>query len=646
MTQQYNEDQIQVLEGLEAVRKRPGMYIGDTYENGLHHLVWEIVDNCIDEHLAKRCDEISVTIHTDNSITVTDNGSGIPVGMHKTGRPTVEVVLTVLHAGGKFGGENSGYKTSGGLHGVGSSVVNALSEHMIATVKRDGKIHRLELAKGNVVKELEVIGTCDKDDTGTTIWFKPDPEIFRLTTEYNYKRIYERLRESAFLNSGLSISLTDENQMDEETNEPLTKVLCFDRGLEQYVEHINEKKELIHEKVLSFHGEKDGIEVEIALQYHNGGDENGIKSFVNNIKTPEGGTHEAGFKTAVTSVFKQYITANKLLKGNENIEGRDTLVGLTAIVSAKVEEAKLQFEGQTKSKLGTKEARSIVSELVSEQLTRFFEENPQEANTLSGKVLQSYRIRMAAKKARELEKSKNELSTTGSMPIKFKDCDLKNIKDPRREVYFVEGDSAGGSAKKGRERLFQAIMPLRGKIRNTEKASLEEFIQNEEIRAIIQIAGTGILEEFDYDKLRYNKLIIMTDADVDGHHIAILLLTFFYRYMRPLVEKGHVYLAKPPLYKFQVGKKVEYFYSKEELDERNENHKGQKPTIQRYKGLGEMNGGQLWETTMDPETRTLIQMQIDDEELVEKLFIDFMGKDASPRKEFLEKYGHQADVDA
>ena len=646
MANQYNDEQIVVLEGLEAVRKRPGMYIGDTYENGLHHLVWEIVDNSIDEYLAGRCDKINVTIHKDNSITVVDNGSGIPVGMHKTGKPTLEVVLTVLHAGGKFGGENSGYKVSGGLHGVGSSVVNALSEKMIATVKRDGKINQMEFTNGgHVSKELEVIGTCDESDTGTTIWFKPDAEIFRLSTEYSYKRILERLRESAFLNKGLTIDLTDERKKDEETGEYVSTSLHYERGIAQYIEHLNKTRELIHQEVLFFNGEKDGIEVEIALQYHNG-DYESIYSFVNNIKTPEGGTHEAGFKAALTSTFNSYISQKKLLKSNETIDGKDTLSGLTAIVSVKIVEEKLQFEGQTKSKLGTKEARGIVSSLVSSRLVQFFDENPQTADILFGKVLQSYRIRLAAKRARELEKNKNELSTQSFKPVKFKDCDIKDKKDPRREVFFVEGDSAGGSAKLGRNRTFQAIMPLRGKITNTEKKEFEAFIENNEIKSIISIVGTGVLDDFDYDKLAYNKLIIMTDADVDGKHISILLLTFFYRYMKPLVEKGHIYLAKPPLYKFQVGKMVEYLYSPEELSEWTEKYAGKNIIVQRYKGLGEMNGDQLGETTMLPETRTLIQMTIDDEELVEKLFVDFMGKDATPRKEFLEKYGHEADIDA
>jgi len=645
MANQYNEDQIQVLEGLEAVRKRPGMYIGDTYENGLHHLIWEIVDNSIDEHLAKRCDKISVTIHEDNSITVIDNGSGIPVKMHKTGRPTLEVVLTVLHAGGKFGGKESGYKVSGGLHGVGSSVVNALSERMVATVKRDGKIHQIEFSQGSVVKEIEVIGTCDPNDTGTKIWFKPDPLIFRLSTEYNFKRVYERLQQSAFLNEKLTITLTDEREKDSETNEPLTKTLFYERGLAQYVEFLNEKKEVLHDNVLYFNGSDDGIEIDVALQYHNGGDYDGIYSFVNNIKTPEDGTHVAGFKAAVTSTFKEYMTTQKLVKNNENIEGKDTLVGLTAIVSVKVEEAKLQFEGQTKSKLGTKEARPAVDKIVSAQLTRFLEENPQIGQVLASKVLQSYRIRMAAKRARELEKSKNEIMSHGFKPVKFKDCKIKDINDPRREVFFVEGDSAGGSAKGGRDREFQAIMPLRGKIRNTEKGNLEDFIQNEEIKSIVSIVGTGMLDEFNYDNLQYNKLVIMTDADVDGRHIAILMLTFFYRYMKPLIEKGHVYLANPPLYKFQVGKKIEYLYREDDLAKRLESHTGAQPIIQRYKGLGEMNPEQLWETTMDPSTRRLSQMTIDDADLVEQLFIDFMGKDATPRRDFLEKYGHEADID-
>jgi len=466
--QEYNEDQIQVLEGLDAVRKRPGMYIGDTYENGLHHLVWEIVDNSIDEHLAGRCEAITVFIHKDNSISVQDNGAGIPVGMHQTGKPTLEVVLTQLHAGGKFGGEKSGYKTSGGLHGVGSSVVNALSSKMTAIVKRDGKLHRMEFEKGNVTKEIEVIGTCEPEDTGTTIYFKPDGEIFGMFTEYQYNRIFKRMQESAFLNKGLLIKLVDERQIDEETNTPVEATLLYERGIEQYVEFLNEGKELIYEEVLSFEGEKDGISVEVAFQYHNGGESDGVKTFVNNIKTPEGGTHQAGFESALLSTFKQYITLNKLLKPSQEIEKKDILVGLTAIVSAKIVEEKLQFEGQTKSKLGTKEARGIILSIVSERLMRFLEKNPEDAEILLSKIIQSYNIRMAAKKARELEKSKNSVLSGRKKPEKFKDCLVKDILDPRREVYFVEGDSAGGSAKSARDKFLQAIMPLKGKIFNIE----------------------------------------------------------------------------------------------------------------------------------------------------------------------------------
>jgi len=644
--QEYNEDQIQVLEGLNAVRKRPGMYIGDTYENGLHHLVWEIVDNSIDEHLAGRCEAITVFIHKDNSVSVEDNGAGIPVGMHKTGRPTLEVVLTQLHAGGKFGGEKSGYKTSGGLHGVGSSVVNALSSRMTAIVKRDGKLHRMEFEKGNVTKEIEVIGTCAPEETGTTIHFKPDGEIFGMFTEYQYNRIFKRMQESAFLNKGLLIRLVDERQINEETNEPVEATLLYERGIEQYVEFLNEGKELIYDDVLSFEGEKDGISVEVAFQYHNGGENDGVKSFVNNIKTPEGGTHQAGFESALLSTFKEYITLNKLLKPSQEIEKKDILVGLTAIVSAKIVEEKLQFEGQTKSKLGTKEARGIILSIVSERLMRFLEKNPDDAEILLSKIIQSYNIRMAAKKARELEKSKNSVLNGRKKPEKFKDCLVKDIHDPRREVYFVEGDSAGGSAKSARDKFVQAIMPLKGKIFNIEKAKIEKVLKNDEIKHIINIIGTGILDEFDYEKLQYQKVIIMTDADVDGEHIALLMLTFFYRYMRPLVEKGHIYMARPPLYKYEVGKKVDYYYSDEELDERVSEFPHEKATVQRYKGLGEMNPEQLWETTMDPEQRTLFQMSIDDAEEVEKVFVEFMGENAQPRREFLEKYGHQAEIDA
>ncbi|MEL3974377.1 DNA topoisomerase (ATP-hydrolyzing) subunit B [Rossellomorea oryzaecorticis] len=622
--QSYDENQIQVLEGLEAVRKRPGMYIGSTSGRGLHHLVWEIVDNSIDEALAGHCDEIEIVIEEDNSITVTDNGRGIPVGIHeKMGRPAVEVIMTVLHAGGKFGG--GGYKVSGGLHGVGASVVNALSTELEVHVHRDGKIHYQKFEKGVPSFDLKITGDTDK--TGTVIHFTPDPEIFTETTEYDYDTLANRVRELAFLNKGIQISIEDKR------GEGKRRDYHYEGGIKSYVEHLNRSKEVIHEEPIFIEGEKDDITVEIALQYNDGFASN-LYSFANNIHTHEGGTHESGFKTALTRVINDYARKNHVFKESDaNLSGEDVREGLTAIISIKHPDP--QFEGQTKTKLGNSEARTITDSLFSEHLETFLLENPVVARKVVEKGLMAARARMAAKKARELTRRKSALEIS-SLPGKLADC---SSKDPSiSEIYVVEGDSAGGSAKQGRDRHFQAILPLRGKIINVEKARLDKILSNNEVRAIITALGTGIGEDFDLSKARYHKIVIMTDADVDGAHIRTLLLTFFYRYMRKIIEAGFIYIAQPPLYKIQQGKKIEYAYNDKELDRiLAEISPTPKPGIQRYKGLGEMNPEQLWETTMDPTSRTLLQVSLQDAIEADETFEILMGDKVEPRRNFIEE---------
>ncbi|MCR8851078.1 DNA topoisomerase (ATP-hydrolyzing) subunit B [Rossellomorea sp. SC111] len=620
----YDENQIQVLEGLEAVRKRPGMYIGSTSSRGLHHLVWEIVDNSIDEALAGHCSEIEVIIEEDNSITVTDNGRGIPVGIHeKMGRPAVEVIMTVLHAGGKFGG--GGYKVSGGLHGVGASVVNALSTELEVHVHRDGNIYYQKFEKGVPSFDLKVVGETDK--TGTIIHFTPDPEIFSETTEYDYDTLANRIRELAFLNRGIQISIEDKR------GEGKRRDYHYEGGIKSYVEHLNRSKEVIHEEPIYIEGEKDDITIEIALQYNDGFASN-LYSFANNIHTHEGGTHESGFKTALTRVINDYARKNNVFRENDaNLSGEDVREGLTAIISIKHPDP--QFEGQTKTKLGNSEARTITDSLFSEHLETFLLENPVVARKVVEKGLMAARARLAAKKARELTRRKSALEIS-SLPGKLADC---SSKDPSiSEIYVVEGDSAGGSAKQGRDRHFQAILPLRGKIINVEKARLDKILSNNEVRAIITALGTGIGEDFNLAKARYHKIVIMTDADVDGAHIRTLLLTFFYRYMRNIIEAGYIYIAQPPLYKIQQGKKIEYAYNDKELDRiLAEISPTPKPGIQRYKGLGEMNPEQLWETTMDPETRTLLQVSLQDAIEADETFDILMGDKVEPRRNFIEE---------
>ncbi|WP_425432216.1 DNA topoisomerase (ATP-hydrolyzing) subunit B [Gracilibacillus orientalis] len=622
LEQAYDADQIQVLEGLEAVRKRPGMYIGSTNERGLHHLVWEIVDNSIDEALAGYCDHIQVFIEKDNSITVIDNGRGIPVSTHeKTGRPAVETIMTVLHAGGKFGG--GGYKVSGGLHGVGASVVNALSSELDVYVHRNGKLYNISFSRGKLNNSLEVIG--DTDITGTRTRFKPDTEIFTESTDYHYDILATRLRELAFLNKGLSISIQD-NREDEEA-----ETFYYEGGIGSYVEHLNRSKEVLHEP---FYAEKeeDNIQVEVALQYNDGFASN-IYSFANNISTHEGGTHESGFKTGLTRVINDYARKNNLFKENDpNLTGDDVREGLTAIVSIKHPDP--QFEGQTKTKLGNSEARTITDSAFSELFSKFLFENPNTAKIVVDKGLMASRARMAAKKARELTRRKGALEIS-NLPGKLADCSSRDASIS--ELYIVEGDSAGGSAKQGRDRHFQAILPLRGKILNVEKARLDRILSNNEIRSIITALGTGIGEEFDISKARYHKIVIMTDADVDGAHIRTLLLTFFFRFMRPLIDYGYIYIAQPPLYQIKQGKAVHYTYSDKELEQLlAELPKQPKPGLQRYKGLGEMNATQLWETTMDPDGRTLLQVSLEDAMEADQIFDMLMGDKVEPRRNFIQ----------
>ena len=630
----YDESQIQVLEGLEAVRKRPGMYIGSTSGKGLHHLVWEIVDNSIDEALAGYCDEINLAIEEDNSITVTDNGRGIPVGMHeKMGRPAVEVIMTVLHAGGKFGG--GGYKVSGGLHGVGASVVNALSTELEVFVHRDGQIHYQKYERGIPVADLKVIG--DTDHTGTVTRFKPDAEIFTETTEYEFDTLATRLRELAFLNRNIKLTIEDKREHKQK------KEFHYEGGIKSYVEHLNRSKEPIHEEPVYVEGAKDGIQIEVALQYNEGYTTN-IYSFTNNIHTYEGGTHEVGFKTALTRVINDYGRKNNILKdADSNLTGEDVREGLTAIVSIK--HPNPQFEGQTKTKLGNSEARTITESVFSEAFEKFLLENPNVARKVVDKGTMAARARVAAKKARELTRRKSALEVS-SLPGKLADC---SSKDPSiSEIYIVEGDSAGGSAKQGRDRHFQAILPLKGKIINVEKARLDKILSNDEVRTIITALGTGIGGDFEIEKARYHKVIIMTDADVDGAHIRTLLLTFFYRYMRQIIEHGYIYIAQPPLYKVQQGKRVEYAYNDKELESiLAEIPKQPKPGIQRYKGLGEMNPTQLWETTMDPEVRSLLQVSLQDAIEADETFEILMGDKVEPRRNFIQenaKYVKNLDI--
>ena len=625
MANEYGAEQIQILEGLEAVRKRPGMYIGSTSERGLHHLVYEIVDNAVDEALAGYCSVIDVSINEDNSITVVDNGRGIPVDIQeKAGIPAVEVVFTILHAGGKFGG--GGYKVSGGLHGVGASVVNALSEWLEVEVSRNGKVYRQRYERGKVMYKLKEGGTSTH--TGTKVTFKPDSEIFD-TTVYNFDTLKVRLRETAFLTKALKINLNDKRE-----NPVKERTFHYEGGIKEFVEYINRHKDPLYNKVIYCEGEKDGILVEVALQ-HNDSYNESTYSFVNNINTPEGGMHLTGFRSAITKVFNDYARANKLLKEKEdNLSGDDLREGLTAIISIKIEDP--QFEGQTKQKLGNSEARSAVESIVTEQLTYFLEQNPSIAKIIINKAALAQRARIAARKARDVARKSN-LADNMSLPGKLADCSDPN--PANCEIYIVEGDSAGGSAKTARNRATQAILPLRGKILNVEKARIDKILVNEEIKAMITAFGTGIHDNFDIGKLRYGKIIIMTDADVDGAHIATLLLTFFYRFMPELIRQGHVYLAQPPLFKLEKNRKVWYAYSDEELDSilkevgRDTNNK-----IQRYKGLGEMDPEQLWETTMDPEQRILLRVAIDEENEseIDLTFNTLMGDKVEPRREFIE----------
>lgn len=618
---EYGASQIQVLEGLEPVRKRPGMYIGSTSSKGLHHLVYEVVDNSIDEALAGRCDLITVRIDSDNSITISDNGIGIPVEKHpKTGKSTVETVLTVLHAGGKFDG--GAYKVSGGLHGVGVSVVNALSEELVATVKRDGHIYEQRFEKGVPMTELEVVG--DTEETGTTIAFKPDPEIFDEVV-FRAEVLEYRLREFAFLNKGIKIEFEDRRT--EKTIE-----FHYEGGIKEFVQYLNRKKTPIHQNIVYFEGEKDGSVTEVAIQYTDDYSEN-IYSFANNINTTEGGMHLSGFRAALTRVINDYARKNSLLKEKEeNLQGDDVREGMTAVLSVKLSEP--QFEGQTKTKLGNSEMRGIVDGIVTEYLGQFLEENPKTAKTIVEKAIKAARARQAARKARELTRRKNALDSL-ALPGKLSDC---SEKDPEKcEIFLVEGDSAGGSAKLGRDRTIQAILPLRGKIMNVEKARIDKILSSDEIKAMITAFGCGIGPDFDIDKLRYGKIIIMTDADVDGAHIRTLLLTFFYRYMRELIDNGNIYIAQPPLYRVKRGNTERYAYDDRELEAILEETGRKGYSLSRYKGLGEMNPDQLWDTTMNPETRHMLRVNIEDAQTADDVFVTLMGDKVKPRREFIEE---------
>lgn len=638
MSTEYGADQIQILEGLEAVRKRPGMYIGSTSSRGLHHLVYEIVDNAVDEALGGYCDTIFVSINKDNSITVIDNGRGIPVGInHKAGLPAVEVVFTVLHAGGKFGG--GGYKVSGGLHGVGASVVNALSVWLEVEIYNEGKIYKQRYERGKSAYQLKVVGECEADKTGTKVTFLPDAEIFE-ETEFDYNILKQRFREMAFLTKNLKIVLADERP-----EERIEKTFHYEGGIKEFVQYLNKSKTPLYEQIIYCEGQKDGVAVEVAMQ-HNDSYTDNTYGFVNNITTPEGGTHVVGFRNALTKTFNEYARKNKLLKDSEpNLSGEDIREGLTAIISVKIQDP--QFEGQTKQKLGNSEARGAVDSVLSTQLEIFLERNPQVAKVVIEKSVLAQRAREAARKARDLTRRKSALEGM-SLPGKLADCSEKDAS--KCEIYIVEGDSAGGSAKTARDRATQAILPLRGKILNVEKARLDKIYANAEIKAMITAFGTGIHEDFDISKLRYHKIIIMTDADVDGAHISTLLLTFLYRFMPELIKQGYVYLAQPPLYKLEKNKKVWYAYSDEELNKilqevgRDGNNK-----IQRYKGLGEMDAEQLWETTMDPEHRVLLRVTMDEESSSELdlTFTTLMGDKVEPRREFIEenaKYVQNLDI--
>ena len=623
---EYDASEIQVLEGLEAVRKRPGMYIGSTNASGLHHLVYEIVDNAIDEALAGYCTDITVTINPGNTITVTDNGRGIPVDIQKqTGRPALEVVFTVLHAGGKFGG--GGYKVSGGLHGVGASVVNALSEWLTVQVHKDGKIHEMKFSRGAITQEITVTG--DTDHTGTTVTFKPDGEMFD-TLEYDYETLHTRMREQAFLNAGLRITITDARPGQEQSD-----TMRYEGGIREFVTYINRNKTPIHEDVIYLSGAKDDATAEIAMQYHDGYNET-IVSFANDIHTPEGGMHETGFKAALTRVLNAYGLKYGMIKDGDKVSGEDVREGITAVISVKLTEA--QFEGQTKAKLGNAYIRTLVDNIVSDQLSAYLEEHPVVARTILDKAMTANRAREAARKARESIRRKTVLGGA-AMPDKLRDCNENNPE--LTELYIVEGDSAGGSATQGRDSRFQAILPLWGKMLNVEKARVDKVYGNDKLQPVIIALGAGIGEEFDENKLRYHKIIIMADADVDGAHIRTLLLTFFFRYMRPLIEEGYVYSAVPPLYKLTRGKQQRVAYSDEERDRISAEMRGGNPNviinINRFKGLGEMNAHELWETTMDPTTRTLRRITLDDAVKADATFTVLMGEKVEPRKEFIER---------
>ena len=631
----YSDSDIQVLEGLEAVRKRPGMYIGTTSVRGLHHLVWEIVDNSIDEALSGYCNEIQICLLPNDVVKVVDNGRGMPTGINeKTGKSTVETIFTVLHAGGKFGG--GGYKVSGGLHGVGASVVNALSEWLEVYVHRDGNLYHQRFSNGGSPEgELKIIGTSDH--TGSTVVFKADPEIFTETTVYDYATIKDRIQQLAFLNKGLKLVLSDERI----EGEPRKHEFCYEGGLKQYVEYLNKNKEKVHEEIIYCEDVQEGIQVEIAMQYNDGYQPN-IYSFCNNINTHEGGTHEEGFRLALTRIINNYAKNNNFLKKDEDsLSGEDTREGLTAIVSVKHPDP--QYEGQTKTKLGNAEVRKIVSGIFSDALEKFLLENPTVAKLVMDKCLLASRARMAAKRAREMTRRKSALEIS-SLPGKLADC---TSKDPTlSEIFIVEGDSAGGSAKMGRNREFQAILPLRGKILNVEKARIDRIFSNKEILSMITAFGTGVNDDFDISKLRYHKIVIMTDADVDGEHICILMLTFLYRYLKPLIEQGFVYIAKPPLYLLKQGKEEHYLYSDEELEHIKEKlGPNARYSIQRYKGLGEMNADQLWETTMDPDRRILMQVDLDDAMEADIAFDMLMGDRVEPRREFIQENAKFAELD-
>ena len=635
VTQEYGGSQIQVLEGLEAVRKRPGMYIGSTSSSGLHHLVYEIVDNSIDEALAGYCKHITVTINPGNSITVTDDGRGIPVDIQpQTGKPALEVVFTVLHAGGKFGG--GGYKVSGGLHGVGASVVNALSEWLIARVHKNGSIYEMRFARGAITQEMRIVGKTDK--TGTEVTFQPDPEMFD-SLIYDYQILHERMREEAFLNAGLSITITDKRE------EEVSETMCYEGGIREFAVFCNRNKTAVHSDVIYMHGTKDDASAEIAIQYNDGYNEF-LLSFANDVRTPEGGMHETGFKTALTRVLNNYGQKNGLIKGDDKVSGEDCREGITAIISVKLTDA--QFEGQTKAKLGNAYIRTLVDGIVNEQLAIYFEEHPQTAKIILEKAMMANRAREAARKARDNARRKTGLES-GGMPDKLKDC---NEKDPALcEIYIVEGDSAAGSANQGRDSRFQAILPMWGKMLNVEKARVDRIYGNDKLSPLISALGGGIGEDFDLEKLRYHKIVIMSDADVDGAHIRTLLLTFFFRYMRPLIEHGYVYSAVPPLYKLIRGKQQRVAYSDEERDAISAEMRGGNPNIkidiQRYKGLGEMNKEELWETTMDPERRTLRRITLEDARRADEIFTILMGEQVEPRKEWIErnaKYAINIDI--